>query len=88
MVEAVVFARALDGLHIQRFGHHTDQATITPLIVADGAGISVGNIMADRAEERALLQLGERIGQIQRDGAVAAQQKIGQSAGRLWPNPG
>ena len=52
MIQPVVGSCALDGLDVERLFDHTDDRPVALFTVADCAGVSVGDVVTDAAEER------------------------------------
>jgi len=73
VVHAVVVAGLLDGRDVRRLFHYADQPLIPIRIGTVFAGIDVGDVVANRAEMQAGLQLADRVGQLLRVLVAGAQ---------------
>ena len=55
MICPVILVTALDGQHITRLRHDADGALVPPIALTDGAGLPLGQILADAAAVDAAL---------------------------------
>ena len=63
VVQPSVAARPLQGQDVQGLFDHADDRLVALVIVADGAGVGVGDVLADGAEDDLLLDLEDGLGQ-------------------------
>ena len=66
VVTAVVGPRTFDRQHIQRFFDNAQHGVVARVVLADQAGVFLGNVVADRTEARVFLQILQRGRQIKR----------------------
>jgi hypothetical protein len=80
--------RALDRDHVRGLLDHADDLWVAPLVSADPAGRSIGQVEAGGAQANPLLDLLDRLGQ--REGFLVggAQQVKGQPLGAAPADPG
>src|SRR5438309_1636925 len=86
MVSAVEVARLLDGSDVRRFLDDAHQALVARRAAAIGAGIDVGDVVADRAKAELGLDVADSLSQC--FGIAGAQDVEGQALSALTSDPG
>ncbi len=88
VVAAAEGAGALDGQHVERLLDDAQQPGVAGVVVADDAGVILGDVETDRAELGVLLQVLQGRGQVEGLVVGGAQQVEGQARGRLGADAG
>ena len=88
MIAAAVDAGALDGDDVERLFDDADGVGGAVGVGADGAGVGVGDVLADAAELGAVLDLEERVGERFGFGARGAEDVVGEALGALGADAG
>lgn len=88
VVDAVKMAGLLDGSDIRGFLHHAYKALVAGGVAAVGAGIDVGDVIADRAQAEIGLDVANGGGERFRIGVARAQDMEGEALGALASDPG
>ena len=86
VVEAMVAARALDGLHVARLGDHADGGAVARGVRADVARLARGVAEADGAEVYLLLDLEDGLRQAAGLLGIGLKQVVRNALGRLGTN--
>ena len=88
MVAAAVLAGALHRQEIVRFLDDAEEASVAPRVVAETAGVLVGDVEARPAVDDLVLHRDERLGELAHFVGGALQEEEGQALRRLGPDPG
>ena len=81
-------AGALDGEHVERLLDDADTGGVAAGVVAEAAGVALGQVLADGAEVDALLDVEQGLGEVVGLGLGGAQDVVGEALGRLGADAG
>jgi hypothetical protein len=88
MVDPAVLTGPLDGADIRGLLDHADHGLVPALVGADGTGVVLGEVGADRTAADALDETGESGGQAAALLGRLLEQVVGEPKGRLAPDAG
>ena len=86
MIKALELVDPLHSCNVARFGNDANNRAVSTLVTTDLAGFVFTDVLAESAKLKPLFRLPNRIGKAKCFRIGDANQVIGQTLGRFWPN--